>query len=118
MITDLPEKIPGLDACATCVAVKAVHSPHKEERSRGGNSTQRANEGEIGWWRVLYIVMDDYTHGVQVTTMAQVGSARSLRGIQGHSRERMPEKDARNHDGQSTQTVYGRDEGYLRAGKH
>ena len=33
-ITDLPMKIPSLDACATCVAAKSVHLPRKEGRSR------------------------------------------------------------------------------------
>jgi hypothetical protein len=33
-ITDLPKKIPGLDACAACVAAKMKHSPHKEGRER------------------------------------------------------------------------------------
>jgi len=30
VITDLPKKIPGLDACAACVAAKLVHFPLKE----------------------------------------------------------------------------------------
>jgi len=34
VITDLPKKIPGLDACAACVAAKSVHLPHKEGRNR------------------------------------------------------------------------------------
>jgi hypothetical protein len=29
-IMDLPKTVPGLDACVACVAVKAVHFPHKE----------------------------------------------------------------------------------------
>ena len=36
-ITDLPEKIPGLDACAACVAVKEVHFPYKEGYSCAGD---------------------------------------------------------------------------------
>lgn len=34
VITDLPEKTPGLDACAACVAAKAVDFPQKEGHSR------------------------------------------------------------------------------------
>ena len=34
VITDLHKKIPGLDACAACVAAKSVHFPHKEGRNR------------------------------------------------------------------------------------
>jgi hypothetical protein len=30
VITDLPSKIPGLDACAACVAAKLVHLPHRK----------------------------------------------------------------------------------------
>ena len=123
VITDLPEKLPGLDACAACIAAKAVHFPHKERYSCAGGYLGRfhidiARPMQVKSAGGEYIVMDDYTHGVQVTTTAQVGSARSLRGIQGHSRERMPEKDARNHDGQDARTVYGRDEGYLRVERH
>jgi len=29
-ITDIPVRIPGLDACSACVAAKMVHLPHKE----------------------------------------------------------------------------------------
>jgi len=35
VISDIPAKIPGLDACAACVAAKSVHLPHKEGRKRG-----------------------------------------------------------------------------------
>ena len=34
VVTDLPTKIPALDACAACVAAKSVHVPHKEGRNR------------------------------------------------------------------------------------
>ena len=30
VITGLPAKIPGLAACAACVAAKSAHLPHKE----------------------------------------------------------------------------------------
>ena len=53
------------------------------------------------------IVVDDYTCGVHTTTAAQVGSAGSPQDIQGRSRERIPEKNARNHDGQRAPAVYG-----------
>jgi len=36
VIADLPKKIPGLGACAACVAVKSVDFPHKEARNRAG----------------------------------------------------------------------------------
>ena len=118
VITDLPEKIPGLDACAACIAAKAVHFPHKERYSCAGEYLGRVHIEITGPMKVKsaggeYIVMDDYTHGVQVTTTAPVGSA-----SQGHSKERVPEKVARNHDGQRARTVYGRDEGYLRVERH
>ena len=34
VISDIPAKIPGLDACAACVAAKLVHLPHKEGRKQ------------------------------------------------------------------------------------
>ena len=32
VISNIPVKIPGLDACAACIAAKSVHLPHKEGR--------------------------------------------------------------------------------------
>ena len=32
VISDIPARIPGLDACAACIAAKSVHLPHKEGR--------------------------------------------------------------------------------------
>lgn len=37
VITDVPEKIPGLDSCTACVAGKSLHLPHKG-RTRAWNS--------------------------------------------------------------------------------
>ena len=34
VISDIPARIPGLDACAACVAAKSVHLPHKEGRKQ------------------------------------------------------------------------------------
>ena len=34
VISDIPVKIPGLDACAACIAAKLVHLPHKEGRKQ------------------------------------------------------------------------------------
>ena len=34
VITDVLEKIPGLDACTACVAGKSLHLPHKEGHMR------------------------------------------------------------------------------------
>ena len=33
-ISDIPVKIPGLDACAACIAAKSVHLPHKEGKKQ------------------------------------------------------------------------------------
>jgi hypothetical protein len=33
-VMNLPQKIPGLDACTACIATKSVHLPHKEGRGR------------------------------------------------------------------------------------
>ena len=35
--TDLPEKLPGLDACAACVAAKEVQFPYEEGCSCAGD---------------------------------------------------------------------------------
>ena len=72
VITDLPEKIPGLDACAACIAAKAVHFPHKERYSRAGeylgrvhNDTARPMQVKsAGGKEYEYIAVDDYTRAV------------------------------------------------------
>ena len=43
LMTDLPKKIPGLGACAACVAAKSVHFPHKEGRNRAGAYLDRVH---------------------------------------------------------------------------
>ena len=42
-ISDLPVKIPGLDACAACVVAKAVYLPHKEGRNRATEYLERVH---------------------------------------------------------------------------
>jgi len=77
-ITDLPTKVPGLDACAACVAAKSVHLPHKEGRSRAGEFLERVHIDIAGPMPVksaggksyLYIVVDDYTRAVYVKPLA------------------------------------------------
>jgi len=73
-ITDLPMKIPGLDACAACVAARSVHLPHKEGRSRASEYLERVHIDITGPMPVksaggreyLYLVVDDYTRAVYV----------------------------------------------------
>ena len=43
VITDLPVKVPGLGACAACVAGKSVHLPRKEGRKRASEYLERAH---------------------------------------------------------------------------
>jgi len=43
VIPDLPKKIPGLGACAACVAAKSVDFPHKERRNRAGAYLDRVH---------------------------------------------------------------------------
>jgi len=77
-ITDLPTKVPGLDACAACVAAKSVHLPHKEGRSRAGEFLERVHIDIAGPMPVksaggksyLYIVVDDHTRAVYVRPLA------------------------------------------------
>jgi len=71
-ITDLPARIPGLDACSACVMAKMVHLPHKEGRSRATKYLERVHVGIAGPMHVpsargrlyLYVAVDDYAHTV------------------------------------------------------
>ena len=71
-ISDLPEKTPGLDACAACVVAKAVHLLHKEGRMRATEYLERVHIDIAGPMPVrsaggkeyLYVVVDDYTRTV------------------------------------------------------
>jgi len=72
VITDLPKKIPGLDACAACVATKSVHFPHKEGQNRAGVYLDRDHvdiAGPVpmksaGGKDYEYIVVNDYSRVV------------------------------------------------------
>ena len=72
VITDLPEKIPGLDACAACIAAKAVHFLHKERYSCAGEYLGRVHIDiarpiqvkSAGGKEYEYIVVGDYTRAV------------------------------------------------------
>ena len=72
VITDLPEKMPGLDACAACIAAKAVHFPHKERYSCAGEYLGRVHNDiarpmqvkSAGGKEYEYIAVDDYTRAV------------------------------------------------------
>ena len=94
--------LPSLDACTACVAAKKVHFPREEGRSRAGEylgrvhiDIHRANVGEMGWWKGIRVHRRGrlYSCGGDETTTAQAGSARSLQGIPGRSREQIPEND-------------------------
>ena len=71
-ISDLPTKIPGLNACAACIVAKAVHLPHKEGQSRASEYLERVHIDIAGPMPVkstggreyLYVVMDDCTRTV------------------------------------------------------
>ena len=71
-ITDLPARIPGLDACSACVVAKMVHLPLKEGRSRATKYLERLHVNIAGPMHVpsargslyLYVAVDDYTHAV------------------------------------------------------
>ena len=40
-ITDVPARIPGLDACSACITTKMAHLPHKEGRGRATEYLER-----------------------------------------------------------------------------
>jgi len=68
-ITDIPARIPGLDACFACVAAKMVHLPHKEGRSHATEYLERVYIDIAGPMHIpsargrlyLYVAVDDYT---------------------------------------------------------
>jgi len=72
VITDVPEKIPGLDVCAACVAGKSLHLLHKEGRMRVMEFLERVHidiaglmpVASVGGHRYIYVVIDDYSHAV------------------------------------------------------
>ena len=72
VITDMPAKVPGLDACAACVAGKSVHLPHKEGRERATEYLERVHIDIAGPMPVVsaggreyvYVIVDDYTRAV------------------------------------------------------
>ena len=71
-ITNLPARIPGLDACSACVVAKMVHLPHKEGRSCVTKYLEQVHVDIAGPMHVpsargrlyLYVAVDDYTHAV------------------------------------------------------
>ena len=77
VITDIPAKIPGLDACAACVAGKSVHLPHKQGRQRASRYLERVHIDIAGPMPVksaggkeyLYVVVDDYTRAVHTRAL-------------------------------------------------
>ena len=72
VVTDLPAKVPSLDACAACVAGKSVHLPHKEGRGRASGYLERVHIDITGPMPVMsagrkeyvYVVVDDHTRAV------------------------------------------------------
>jgi len=71
-ITDLPARIPGLDACSASVVAKMVHLPHKEGCSHATEYLEQVHVNIAGPMHVpsargrlyLYVAVDDYTHVV------------------------------------------------------
>jgi len=122
VITDLPKKIPGRDACAACVGAKSVHFPHKEGRNCAGVHLDRVHidvagpmpTKSAGGMEYEYIVVYDYSRGgIHAPIATQVGRTRSLQDIQSRRREWILEKDARSHNGQCARVEYGRAEADL-----
>jgi hypothetical protein len=77
VITDVPAKIPGLDACAACVAAKTVHLLHKEGRERAKEYLGRVHidvagavevQSAGGKWYEYVVVVDDDTRAVYTMT--------------------------------------------------
>ena len=72
IITDLQAGVPGLDACAACVAAKSVHFPHKDGRARAVEYLERVHVDIVGPMPVqsaggkeyVYVVVDDFSRAV------------------------------------------------------
>ena len=83
VITDLPRKTPGLDACAACVAAKSVHLPHREGRNRAEGYLDRVHIDIAGPMPVrsaggkeyAYIVVDDHTRAVYMRPLRHKSDA-------------------------------------------
>ena len=61
VITVVPASVPGLDACAACVARKAVHLPH-EGRGRASEYLERVRVDIAGPIPVASIGGRDYLY--------------------------------------------------------
>ena len=83
VITDLPQKIPGLDACAACVAAKAVHMPHTPGQTRAKGHLDRVHIDIAGPMPVksaggkeyAYIIVDDHTRAVYMKPLKHKSDA-------------------------------------------
>ena len=72
VISDIPAKIPGPDACIACVAANSVHLPHKEGRKRSSRYLERVHLDiagpmpvrPVGVREYVYVIVDDYTRAV------------------------------------------------------
>jgi GAG-pre-integrase domain len=128
VITDLPTNIPGLDACAACVAAKTTHSPHphKEGWKRAGEDLGRVHIDIAGPMLVKsaggkeceYIVVDTT---VVRCTRAHYGTSRRHQRPSMYSRPRWKtsrRRNARSHDRQRAGTLDGRGAGHLRTRRH
>ena len=70
VIMDVPAVVPSLDACAACVAAKAVHLPHKEGHGCVSEYLERVHidivspmpTKSVGGREYAYVVVDDYTY--------------------------------------------------------
>ena len=71
VITDIPERIPGLDACAACIAAKSVRLPHKKGRERAKEYLGRIHIDiagpmpikSAGGREYVFVVVDDHSRG-------------------------------------------------------
>ena len=88
VITDLPEKIPGVDVCAACAAAKEIHFPHKEGYSCAGEYLGRVH---IDIARPMKVNLGSTSTSPRTTTLmecthAHYGSSRKRRKPSRYSR--------------------------------
>ena len=110
VITDLPVRIPGLGACAACVAEKSAHLPHKEGSGLACKYLERVHVDIASPIPVLSAGREricerrrGWPHSCRIDKVAapQIGRNRSTRSIQGGGTvENKSGTRIRDHDGQ------------------
>jgi len=123
-IIDVPVRIPGLDACSTCVAAKMVHLPHKEGRGHATKYLKRVHVDIAGPMHVpsaggrlyLYVAVDDCTRAVYTRPLFLKSEAPEAFRVFRAAAENESGRQLR--DRQRARTLDGRNAQYLRTRRY